>query len=259
MQTNLKQAVVLKNDCSDRSAEAGDQSGMGLVVGDRLKFVFYSRVGSGSDGANTGVSDLASLVEHPEMTGEYIVQLDGTIFLPLIGKVNAAGQGEESLVTILERKSKAIFHGPTNVMFYLVEREPVYVTGDVLQPGAFKYDPGMVFLNAVGLAGLHAAGPDLGARLDVVRELERLRESQIELADLLARRDVLVANRNGRTPTPSQDLSSSCRSIGRGGADRSREGRVGFGSGQTGKRTEDIERESGHVDPGKVLVNSRSE
>ena len=179
---------------------------MGLVVGDRLKIVFYSRVGSGSDGANTGVPDLASLVEHPEMTGEYIVQLDGTIFLPLIGKVNAAGQGEESLVTILERKSKAIFHGPTNVSVHLVEREPVYVTGDVPQPGAFKYDPGMVILNAVGLAGLHAAGPDLGARLDVVRESERLQESQIELADLLARRGVLVANRNGRTPTPSQDL-----------------------------------------------------
>ena len=48
----------VKNDRSDRSAEAGDQSGMGLVVGDRLKIVFYSRVGSGSDGANTGVSDL---------------------------------------------------------------------------------------------------------------------------------------------------------------------------------------------------------
>src|SRR5271165_1961020 len=177
-----------------------------LVVGDRLKVAFYSRIVSGNDTSNARGPDLASLIEHPDLTGEYVIQLDGAIFLPLLGRVSVAGQGIENLLATLERKANEAFPGATKVSIQLVEREPVYVIGDVPQPGTFKYSPGMVVLHAAALAGLRGGGPDIGARLAVAHESERLREAQLRLADLLARRDVLIARRMGRAPSPSEEL-----------------------------------------------------
>lgn len=193
---------------SDGAKKNDNKSDLAFAIGDRLKIVFYSRVGSGSDATKTKGPDLSALIEHLDMTGEYVVQVDGTIFLPLIGKMKVAGQSEESLLTTFEEKSSETFHGATRVGIRLVEREPVYVTGNVPQPGAFKYSPGMVVLQAVSLTGLRGSGPEIETRIAVMRESERLRESQVKLADLFARRDVLIASRDRSAPSPSEELEN---------------------------------------------------
>jgi polysaccharide biosynthesis/export protein ExoF len=194
------------NDENEAVAKQDRQSASTLAIGDHLKVAFYSRIANGTDTSRAGVPDLTSLIERPDMTGEYVIQLDGAIFFPLLGKVSIAGQGIESLLATLERKASQVFPGATKVSIQLVEREPVYVIGDVPQPGTFKYSPGMVVLHAAALAGLRGVGPDIGARLAVAQESERFRGSQLRLADLLARRDVLIAGRIGRAPSPSEEL-----------------------------------------------------
>ncbi|HEY6734558.1 MAG TPA: polysaccharide biosynthesis/export family protein [Roseiarcus sp.] len=186
-------------------------SGSELVVGDRVKVMFYSRLGGAADAEGAKMSNLWSLIERQDMTGDYVVQLDGTIFLPFLGKVDALGRSEAGLLEFLEKKAAEAFHDATKVNIRIVEREPVYVTGDVPQPGAFKYSPGMMVMHAAVLAGVRGIGPngpDVGLRLTVLQESERLRQSQLKIADLLAQRDVLVATRNGSAPSPSEDLKN---------------------------------------------------
>ena len=184
-------------------------TGSEFTVGDRLKIMFYSRLGGAADPDATKVPNLSSLIERPDMTGDYVVQLDGTIFLPFLGNVDVVGRGEADLLSLLERKAAEAFHDATKVNIRIVEREPVYVTGDVPQPGAFKYSPGMMVMHAATLAGLRGVGlngPDIGLRLTVLQESARLIQSQLKIADLIAQRDVLTATRNGNAPSPSDEL-----------------------------------------------------
>jgi exopolysaccharide production protein ExoF len=183
--------------------------GSSITVGDRLRIAFYSGLGGADDSVGAKALKLSSLIERQDMTGEYVVQTDGTIFLPFLGKVEAAGRGEADLLSLLEKKAAEAFPGVSKVSVRTVEREPVYVTGDVPQPGAFRYSPGMLVMHVVALAGLRRDGPqtaDIGSRLAVVQETERLRQSQLKMADLIAQRDVLIAARDARAPNPSEDL-----------------------------------------------------
>jgi len=183
-------------------------TGSEFAVGDRLRIMFYSRL-RGADPDAAKVPNLLSLIERQDMTGDYVVQLNGTIFLPFLGNVDVGGRGEADLLSLLERKAAEAFHDATKVNIRIVEREPVYVTGDVPQPGAFKYSPGMMVMHAATLAGLRGVGlngPDTGLRLTVLQESARLIQSQLKIADLIAQRDVLTATRNANAPSPSDEL-----------------------------------------------------
>jgi exopolysaccharide production protein ExoF len=177
-----------------------------LAIGDRLKVSVYERLGSGTEPSSAPL--LSTLVEHTEVSGEYTVQTDGRIFVPFIGNMDAAGETRDVLQQALEHKVAAIFKGQSVATVRLLQREPVYVTGSVPQPGSFKYTPGMMVLNAVILAGTMPAAQRDWQRLDLMRMTEHVQQTNAKLANLLARRDVLVAMRDGRAPTASQALSS---------------------------------------------------
>jgi hypothetical protein len=89
----------------------------------------------------------------------------------------------------------------------MVEREPVYVTGSVLQPGVFKHTPGMTVLHVLALSGgVGVAGGDQWRRLDLTRERERLLKSEERLKQLLARASVLLAEQTGASASASKRL-----------------------------------------------------
>ena len=54
---------------------------MHVSPGDHVKVAFYERVAVLADGRAEQVSS-SQLVERTELTGEYVVQLDGTVFVP---------------------------------------------------------------------------------------------------------------------------------------------------------------------------------
>ncbi|MGO9431616.1 polysaccharide biosynthesis/export family protein [Rhodoblastus sp.] len=176
----------------------------GFVNGDTLKLTFYETTGS-SD-AHSSRPALSMLVEDAEMTGEYVVQLDGTIYVPLIGTVKAAGLTPEGLQGELGAKSGPLFSHPVKMIIKLVKREPIYVTGSVPQAGVFDYRPYMTVLHAMILAGVRSAGPQTADRMDVLQATEHLRKTDAALAGLIAKREALVARRDGGAPTPSATL-----------------------------------------------------
>jgi protein involved in polysaccharide export with SLBB domain len=183
-------------------AQSPSATPKGIAVGDRVKIRIYQETVAG----NGQQLSLSSLIEHSEITGEYVVQLDGTIYLPFVGKVQAAGETERQAQQRLEQEASKTLNSPIKATIQITQREPVYVTGAVPHPGIFPYTPGMTVLHAIILAGAGTPSEHVQQQLDVIRELEHLRRSDTELADLLARRDVLVAQRDSNKAVVSQGL-----------------------------------------------------
>lgn len=196
-------AVIHKATSTATLVRAAPSGETGLVDGDTLKISFYEHLGSQ---ASSSQPTFSNLVEHTEMSGNYVLHLDGTINVPLIGAVKAVGLTPEELEGKLKAKSHSLFKRTVTVIVRLIGREPVYVTGSVPQPGVFSYRPEMVALQAMILAGVRTAGPEGTRRLDALPEMVRLRKSAAMLPELIARRDVLVALRDANEVGPSSML-----------------------------------------------------
>lgn len=90
----------------------------------------------------------------PRLTGDFRVSDAGTIALPLIGTVRAAGLSTSEIERAVERemREKNLFRDPSAAVQVLTYR-PVFVLGMVERGGQFPYQPGMTVLNAVAVAG----------------------------------------------------------------------------------------------------------
>ena len=103
----------------------------------------------------------------PQLKTRSMVGLDGTITLPLIGQIKAADlSSEELLQTVRQKVSSKVFRrkaddgrdvptmlSPDEVSVSIAEYRPIYVNGDVSQPGERTYRPGMTVRQAIALAG----------------------------------------------------------------------------------------------------------
>ncbi|PBC06781.1 polysaccharide biosynthesis/export family protein [Mesorhizobium sp. WSM3859] len=177
--------------------------GRPFAVGDRLKIVFYERVDVEEDkwGRASSASALRGILQRPELSGEYTVQEDGTISLPLLGPIQVNDRSTEQLRDDLAETFHRLLGRKGWINILAVERSPIYVLGPVKNPGSFKYIPGMTVLHAVALAG----GLDLGAtepwqKIEAVRETQKRSGAIDAMLKLLARAAVLKAERDGTEP-----------------------------------------------------------
>lgn len=89
----------------------------------------------------------------PDVAGEYEVDADGYVSVPLAGRIKAAGlttrQLERSITAAL---SKGIVRDPrVNVEIALYR--PFYILGEVKKSGEYPYRVGMTVLDAIASAG----------------------------------------------------------------------------------------------------------
>ncbi len=96
-----------------------------------------------------------TIFEWTALNDEFTVGPDGSLSLPFVGAVKAAGQEPVELsLTIADLLVRAMGLGVApDVAVEIVEFRPVYITGDVVEPGAFPYRPELTVLQAVSLAG----------------------------------------------------------------------------------------------------------
>lgn len=87
------------------------------------------------------------------LTGEYALGGAGELAFPLIGTVDAAGRTPADLAaTIAESlRSRGYLIDP-HVTVEVIAYRPIYVLGEVNQPGEFPYQPGMTALAAIARA-----------------------------------------------------------------------------------------------------------
>jgi polysaccharide export outer membrane protein len=89
-----------------------------------------------------------------QLTGEFRVNDSGTIALPLLGSVTAAGlttaQLEEKIAQTLKQRN--LYKDPS-VSVEVIAYRPVFVLGEVARPGQYPYQPGMTVVTAAAVAG----------------------------------------------------------------------------------------------------------
>ena len=173
-----------------------------IWVGDNLRLLFLEQVGGNATGPEP---DAMNVVERTELTGEYTVQLDGNVMIPIMGPQKLAGASYLAAQRQLQTAYQSLFGQKARVSMTIVNREPVYVLGSVAKPGSYDFSGGMTVLHVIAQAG----GINLGNRsdaYDLVRESQRLDLSLKREKKLLARLDVLKAERAGEKAKASDKL-----------------------------------------------------
>ena len=93
-----------------------------------------------------------SVFGEPNLTGEYQVDGGGTVTLPLVGRVKAAGLTSDELKKSLERNYREYLKAP-DVSVAILNYRPFYIVGEVNRPGNYPYVSGITVINAVAIAG----------------------------------------------------------------------------------------------------------
>ncbi|MDO5369602.1 polysaccharide biosynthesis/export family protein [Paracoccus sp. (in: a-proteobacteria)] len=132
-----------------------------------------------------------SVFRVPELTREAVVDVDGQIAFPPLGRIAVAGKTTEDVAALLQdRMSGLEIMLDAQVTVGLAAVRPVVIGGDVAQPGAIPFQRGMTVRRAIAMAGgLGALRPSPGAAAELRAEGEAI------AAELLARHATLARAR----------------------------------------------------------------
>lgn len=135
---------------------------------------------------------------HPDLGGQYAVELDGSVLFPLVGRVEVGGLTVHALTGVLAGRLQAYISAPrVRVEFRPPER--VFVFGDVQRPGLYDLPKGMTVLELLLQAQYSGVSEVLVVRTgnvrapvlpyqaqpsDVIRVNLRQLESDVERGDL---------------------------------------------------------------------------
>ena len=89
-----------------------------------------------------------------QLTGQFRIDDQGRIAIPLLGDVNAAGLTTNGLADRIRAglKQKDVLRDP-NVSVEVTAYRPVFVLGEVSKPGQYAYEPGATMLTVIAIAG----------------------------------------------------------------------------------------------------------
>src|SRR3990170_2717699 len=105
-----------------------------------------------------GPQDALSITCHddPQLSGKYVVPPDGTITLPLVGSVKAAGLTVHQLEDLLKRRYKDggfLVNPAITVAIDQYKSQRVIIQGEVGSPGIYTLTGGMTLLELIAQAG----------------------------------------------------------------------------------------------------------
>lgn len=122
-----------------------------------------------------------------EFSKEVTVQPDGTIEIPLLGSLKAAGLKADDLQKILTaRFSKYVSNPSITINVRKFSSNRVAVIGQIQQPGYFEYREGMRLLDLVAQAG----GTQDYARRDRVRIFRRIKSEDGKVSEQVIKADL---------------------------------------------------------------------
>ncbi len=88
------------------------------------------------------------------MSGEYIIDETGSVSLPLVDRVDAAGLSYVEMQRAIAAQLVAadVLKNP-NVTVQPLELRPIYIMGEVRRPGEYAFRQGLTVFAAVSMAG----------------------------------------------------------------------------------------------------------
>jgi polysaccharide export outer membrane protein len=88
----------------------------------------------------------------PNLSGEFIVSSDGSLSLPLIGDVVAAGRTTDQIRQEIEQRLAAGYLRAPQVSIDVLEYRPFFILGEVNKPGDYPYTADLTVMKAVATA-----------------------------------------------------------------------------------------------------------
>jgi len=95
-----------------------------------------------------------TIFRQPELSGDFALDGQGSLALPLVGNLPASGLTTRELEDQIEQRlqSEHYLVNPQVSVEPLIQR-PFYVLGEVNSPGSYEYRSGITVVSAVALAG----------------------------------------------------------------------------------------------------------
>jgi protein involved in polysaccharide export with SLBB domain len=182
-------------------------TGKHFEIGDKLKLAFFENV-EDAEKKKWGNAAGTGFQQHPELSGDYPVEDDGTISVPVLGTFKVLDLTPQDLQAQMAEVFNKALGRKGFVTIVSINRPPIYVLGPVKNPGSYAYSPGMTVLHAVTLAGgfprQDAADP--WQKMERVRETTKRYSTLESLSELLTRQIVLKAERDHTEPVPPRQL-----------------------------------------------------
>lgn len=117
---------------------------------------------TGQDGAGDDSSDYrlsvgdtirVTVYGHEDLSGEFEVDANGRISLPLVGDLRAADLTASQLGRQIVDALQPDYLKNPRVSTEVLSYRPFYILGEVTSPGSYPYVKGMTVINAVAVAG----------------------------------------------------------------------------------------------------------
>ncbi|CAM5207126.1 Protein involved in polysaccharide export, contains SLBB domain of the beta-grasp fold OS=Bosea thiooxidans OX=53254 GN=SAMN05660750_01072 PE=4 SV=1 [Bosea thiooxidans] len=210
IQADAWNATAMAQDGPAVAAPLAEMSSRGdaalLMPGDRLRIDLFERIEPEDDRwaarRRAGRPD-QSFYPRQDMTGEFVVQPDGTLPMPLIGNIRAEGRSGAAVAESIAATFEAVIGRTARVTQSLVERPPVSIVGPVRQPGIFRYVTGMTVQHVLALAGGLRRADDNWVRVEYAREQARIPAARERFQRLQVEVQLLRAEREGDGDEPN--------------------------------------------------------
>ena len=110
--------------------------------------------GAGVADYQLGVADKVRVIvfNEPKLSGEFTVNANGALSLPLIGDVVGAGRTTSQIRDEMQRRYASGYLREPRVSIDVLTFRPFYILGEVNKPGEYPYSVGLTVFNAVATA-----------------------------------------------------------------------------------------------------------
>jgi protein involved in polysaccharide export with SLBB domain len=154
----------MKNRIHQRAKTAGILAAilwLGLASAGHAKNTIASQA-YGAPAAASGINDYVlgvgdklqvTVFGEDDLSGEFQVSSTGTVSMPLIGEVKAAGLTSTQVQATITSRLAAGYMKDPHVSLQVSTYRPFFIVGEVMKPGSYTYVNGMTVINAVALAG----------------------------------------------------------------------------------------------------------
>lgn len=101
-----------------------------------------------------GVADKVRIIvfNEPTLSGEFYVNANGALSLPLIGSVPARGSTPSEIAAVIQTRLANGYLKSPQVSIDVLTFRPFYILGEVGKPGEYPYSAGLTVLQAVATA-----------------------------------------------------------------------------------------------------------
>ncbi|MFN0217651.1 MAG: polysaccharide biosynthesis/export family protein [Hyphomicrobium sp.] len=141
----------------------------------------------------------------PDLSGEYRVNPDVTVSIAGIGRIAVGAFTPSQFEQELSRRLSIAMHQDTSVSVEIVRYRPFYLTGQVAEPGAMEWRPGLTVIQAISLAGGVYRLPMQAEMATVARGLG-LQQAKVQRKFALATLARLKAEKAGHSGVEATDM-----------------------------------------------------